>query len=146
MLKDLNVKFNNDTSLYKGVFWIKELEDINSSILYYSIKCDANGNIIQADVPSSVLGKSGNNFNHNKLWDSLSKSITNNKSYDYFPRGRVEIKNGKSTIFISQYLTGFEDEVVKVIKKRFNLYSKNGVNKIVVCADGSNHYKPKSMV
>lgn len=131
--------------LYKGIFWIKNLDNIYNNDTYYRLPCDEKGNIKESVYNQDVIAKTGNNFNHKKFWDTLPSSVTNNKSFDYYPRGRVEISNGKAIIFITQDLADYQKDVIDFIKEKFNLKVENGINKISVSFDGSNHYKSKMM-
>ena len=86
-----------------------------------------------------MSAKSSGNYNHKKVWDSLPKRITAGKSFDYFPRGRVEINLGTAIIFHSPYIP--QDELKKWLIEKFNLTSLNGIRKIRLVADNSVHYK-----
>ena len=127
---------NEDSQLYKGIFWITDLEDIDSNELYFQIPSDINGNVIGN---MSLNAKSGTTFNHEKTWKSLNKRLTGGKEYNYFPRGRVEISRGRATIYANPNIC--TDEVKDWIIDKFNLNSHNGINKIVIIPDGSEHYK-----
>lgn len=130
--------------LYKGIFWFKDLDDISQNSMYYRLPCDNKGNIMdRGDYSDEVFGKSGTNLNHEKFWNALPSRDTDNKEFDYYPRGRVEIKNGKATIFITQDLVNYQKEVIEFIKDKYNLNVANGIIKISVSFDGSNHYKSK---
>ena len=52
-------------------------------------KCNSDGMALEHVEYSS---KSRNNFNHKAEWSKLPKSVTNGQPYNYYPRGRVEIK------------------------------------------------------
>ena len=88
-----------DTDLHKGIFWIKDINDIENSILYFTINCNSNGNNI-SDPEEYNVSRDGLSYNHKNTWSKLSSKYTNNKSFDYYPRGRVEIRNKKATIYI----------------------------------------------
>ena len=139
------IKGMNTTNniLYKGIFWFKDLDNIFNNDTYYRLPCDEKGNVKENNYNKDVFGKIGNNFNHKKFWDTLLSNVTNNKSFDYYPRGRVEIKNGKATIFITQDLVSYQKDVILFIKDKFNLTNENGITKIDVKFDGSSHYKSK---
>lgn len=137
-------KLNEYSELCKGIFWFKDLDDIYSNDIYFQIPCDEYGNSTNMNpYDDSVLGKSGDTFNHKKLWSTLSNDITENKPFDYFPRGRVEINNGKAIIYIPQCLVDYQDEIIDFVQDRFNINSYNGINEISIFVDGSEHYKPK---
>lgn len=117
---------------FKGIFWIKP----DGELLVLKVKCDSFGNLLQ-DIPPDMLSKSGRNFNHKNAWNALPKSITDNKEYNYFPRGRAEIRNGKAIIF-TNYIT--EDLKLKIIDA-FYLSDGNGIEQVIFKIDNSAHYK-----
>ena len=117
---------------FKGIFWIKP----NGELLVLKVKCDSFGNLLQ-DIPPDMFSKSGGNFNHKNAWNALPKSITDNKEYNYFPRGRAEIRNGKAIIF-TNYIT--EDLKLKIIDA-FYLSDGYGIEQVIFKIDNSAHYK-----
>ena len=117
---------------FKGIFWIKP----NGELFVLKVKCDSFGNFLE-DIPHDMLSKSGGNFNHKNAWNALPKSITDNKEYNYFPRGRAEIRNGKAIIF-TNYIT--EDLKLKIIDA-FYLSDGNGIEQVIFKIDNSAHYK-----
>jgi hypothetical protein len=119
--------------LYKGVFWYAEGE-----LLSFLIPCNNMGEVIgESEYP--LNSKSGGNYNHNLLWESLPKKITGGKQFNYYPRGRVEIKNGKASVFLNPDIN-YED-IQNLIVERFDLTKENGINKVTFLSDGSNHYQ-----
>lgn len=62
-------------------------------IIVQKIPCDSMGNIENRE-DLELNSKNCNNYNHKKSWDKYDRSITNGKEFDFFPRGRIEIKNG----------------------------------------------------
>ena len=73
--------------LSPGVFW-----DIDGELLAFSF--DPNNY-------TSGIAKSGNTYNHQKLWDDI-KPKKCNKPYNYYPKGRVVVDRlGKSTIYMN---------------------------------------------
>ena len=123
--------------LYKGIFWITDLEKIENNDLYFQIPCDSNGEITTLEFVSNA--KSGTTYNHENTWKQLSKKETQGKPFNYFPRGRVQIANGKATVFLSPHI--LTDEIKHWIIDKFNLTSLNGIKQVKFVADGSNHYK-----
>ena len=117
---------------FKGIFCIKP----NGELLVLKVKCDSFGNLLQ-DIPPDMLSKSGGNFNHKNAWNALPKSITDNKEYNYFPRGRAEIRNGKAIIF-TNYIT--EELKLKIIDA-FYLSDGYGIEQVIFKIDNSAHYK-----
>ncbi|MDE6500500.1 MAG: hypothetical protein K2L10_00205 [Ruminococcus sp.] len=127
--------------LYKGIFWITDIDNVYSSDLYFLIPCDINGNINDSDfeILSTMSAEHSDNYNHKKVWNTLPKKTTHGKSFDYYPRGRTEIKNGIAVIYHSPYIP--QDDLKNWLIEKFNLTSSNGIKKIRLVADGSNHYK-----
>lgn len=129
-----------DSNLYRGIFWIKDVDDIESSDLYFQIPCDLDGNISSDfHISPQLSSKDTTNYNHKNLWNSLSKKMTDGKEYNYYPRGRVEIHNGIATIYCSPYIA--TNELKSWLVNKFNLTSHNGIKKVKMIADGSNHYR-----
>lgn len=79
------------------------------------------------------------NYNHKKVWNSLPKRITNGKPFDYYPRGRVEIKHGSAVVYYSPYIP--QEDLKDWLIDKFNLTASNGIKKIRFIADNSNHYR-----
>lgn len=116
---------------YKGIFWYIPNEH---KLIAIKTVCDENGYALD-DVKYS--SKSGENFNHKIEWSKLHKSITANKPYNYYPRGRVEFKNSKATVFFNPTLN--RSDIYDLIATEFGLTQ----NRIIVkkIADGSTHYE-----
>ena len=127
----------------KGIFWVfitvnddcEEIPEIES----VSVGCDLNGNALEeADYTS----KSGDNFNHKMEWEKNNgfSRYGRNKSIDYFPRGRVEIKKGKIRVFAHPCLIE-EEKVRDLIIDSFELGDIK--DKIYWLPDNSIHYQSK---
>lgn len=134
ILRELN-RLNENLS--KGIFWILDPSDPESSKDYcFTIPCNSDG------VPDSLEGlnsKNGETYNHEKYWKALSKQYTHSQSYNYYPRGRVEISHGKATIYLNPNIA--TPEVQKFIERQFNLTAHNGIKSVRLFPDGSSHYK-----
>jgi len=128
-----------DSQLYKGIFWITDLEDIGANQLYFQIPVDAYGNIDLEFDRMCLNSKNADNYNHKNVWGELSSKETHNKPFDYYPRGRVEIANAKATIYLNSHIC--TTEVIDFIKRKFNLTDHNGIKKVSVVVDGSDHYQ-----
>lgn len=137
----MKIQLNEDTNLYRGIFWIKDIDNIEQSDLYFQIPCDSNGNINDPEFSMSDLqsSKGKDNYNHKRVWNSLDRKYTDNKPFDYYPRGRVEISNGKATIYASPHIP--QEKLKNWVIDKFNLTSYNGIRKIRMVADGSEHYR-----
>ena len=118
--------------LSKGVFWYE-----GGELLPYLIPCDRGGNVLK--VPEYPLeSKDGSNYNHQKLWARLPRAVTEGHPFDYYPRGRVEIREGRATIFLHPSL--FTSEIEQEIVHIFGLVSENKVRLVRFVPDGSAHY------
>ena len=134
----------------KGIFWIIcSYELIDGSItvdfsdyklLSILIPCTDDGEVI--DGSSALLNsKKGNSITHKAAWNT--KTITDreysrlirNHRYNYFPRGRVEINNGKAVIFLNPCI--HHEFVINDIVETFGI---SAVKSIKVIADNSSHY------
>ncbi len=119
----------------KGIFWCKDMNENPPRLITVSVECSFSG---ECEGNVNYSSKSGKNFNHKKEWSKLDKNVTEGYPYNYYPRGRVEIKNGKVTIFLNPDIN--TDEVLDVILTEFEL--KDDRRKIIkVKSDGSNHYQ-----
>lgn len=123
--------------LSKGIFWITEDK---GKQYFFRIICTSYGDIVGAtDYP--LNSKDGTNYNHKMLWDMLPKSLTKDKSFNYFPRGRVEIRNSKARVFLNPDIN--IEEIQQLIIEYFGLIELNGIKSVRIVADGSNHYNYK---
>ena len=78
------------------------------------------------------LSKAGNNYNHEKLWESV-KPKGCNKKYNYYPRGRVEVSNkGKPLVYMSPYI---DYEQVQAVLQALGIDAEP-----IIHIDGSKHY------
>ena len=126
--------------IYKGVFWIKDICDIENSAICIKENCSLDGTFIDThNINENMLSKSGDNFNHQKVWNLLSRDITENKPYNYYPRGRVEIKNNNAIVYV--YNNVINENFQNWITDTFKLYESNGIKNVVIKCDGSKHYK-----
>lgn len=127
-----------DMELHKGIFWVKDPDNISESFLYFTVDCTADGESI-FDPTIQYSSNSGLTYNHANTWSKLQSKITNNKPFNYYPRGRVEIRHGVATIWCSPFI--FSDELKEICIDKFNLTEPNGIKKVVMKADNSEHYK-----
>ena len=118
-------------NLYKGIFWF---DPKRGQLIVRKVVCDHNGTALEAVEYSS---KSGNNFNHKVEWAKLPREVTEGHPYNYYPRGRVEIKKNKATIYFHPVLN--EPYATQLIANQFGLNS--GTILVREVPDGSDHYK-----
>ena len=119
----------------KGIFWCDSFGRDSPHLIVVSVKCDADG---KSDSPIDFSSKSGQNFNHKAEWQKLSRSVTRGQPFNYYPRGRVEIKNRKATIYLNPDLNN--TVVLNKIIENFELKNQQGLKSIAVKSDGSSHY------
>ena len=136
------MELNESKDLYKGIFWIKDLNNLDSmdnDKLIFVIDSDSDGNIV-SDTAYEINAKSGTTYNHERTWkDYVPSNIKGNKKYNYYPRGRVEISNGRADIYLN--LNICTDEVKNYLIRKFHLYKTNGINNVKMHPDGSEHYR-----
>ena len=123
--------------MYKGIFWIVDEENLHNNDRYLiKIETDIKGTILDYDLP--LNSRNGDNYAHKETWKILPYELSRNKPFNYFPRGRVEIRNGKCTIFLNPSIN--KEEIVEYLKEQFEL---NDFDLIRIVADHSNHYKAR---
>ena len=125
-----------DIELYSGVFWIKDIDNPTDELIF-QIPTSSDGEVNSDGL--DLNAKSGNTYNHEKLWKELSSNLTDNKPFDYYPRGRVMIKNGVADIYANPYL--LTDNIKNFIVNNYHLFQINGIKKTRWHADNSEHYK-----
>ncbi len=121
----------------KGIFWCTDRSADPPAFIIVSAECDAEGNDLSEDICFS--SKSGVNFNHRAEWTRLDRKITGGRPFNYYPRGRVEIRKGKATIYLNPVLS--EERTVSEVKRLFDLKEGPGLQAIRVVSDGSGHYQ-----
>ncbi len=131
----MKFEITEDYKLCKGVFWVKDVEKPDKYFCF-KIDCDTDGNPLGSEF--ALNAKSGTTYNHRSLWSLLSTQLTNNKPYNYYPRGRVEIKGGVARIFLNGNL--FTENIVNFIIDEYKLNKCNGIRDIKVIVDNSKHY------
>lgn len=117
-------------TLYKGIFWY---DPSQGRLIVKKVACNENGAALEAVEYSS---KSGDNFNHQAEWAKMPKSVTGGHPYNYYPRGRVEVKKNKATVYLNPVLN--TPRVVELIDVEFGLC--NGTISVRTVPDGSSHY------
>lgn len=130
------MKILESRELSKGIFWVKDASNIEDSGIFLDIPCTPEGDAFDS---SGLNAKNGTTYNHERTWPLLGTSITEGKPYNYYPRGRVHIANDKATIFANPNIAN--EELLNWCVQKFNLIEINGIKKVRVVADGSDHYK-----
>ncbi len=120
----------------KGIFWVKQSNTTSPELLIVSTACDEYGTSME---PVAYSSKSGENFNHKSEWARLDKNVTGGHPFNYYPRGRVEIKNCKAVIFLNPDICS--ELILGKIIDAFDLGSTNNLKAIQVKSDGSYHYQ-----
>lgn len=108
----------------KGLFWWT-----GERLLCVQFPCGADGNALGDAAPLADWN------NHRRAWARLPKDVTQGKAFDYYPRGRVELRRGKAFLFLSPHLC--QDKVLEEIRAAFDLENLP----LRVKADGSRHYR-----
>jgi hypothetical protein len=140
----MTINKNEAPQLCSGIFWIlSDYYDLSDyKLLMFNIPCDINGT--PNNTHSIALNsKSGNSYNHKKLWESEVKHNNeyrpyNKRDYDYYPRGRVEIAHNRAVIYLNPHIN--KSNFIETIKQGFGLLANN-ISEVRVIADGSDHYQ-----
>lgn len=135
MIKILKEVKKEDDYCFQGAFWIignsmKDILDGKYHLCCHKILSDYNGNILD-DIESK------RSLSHKRLWDSKYKSIENSdKTFNYYPRGRVGISNGTAYIniindcdtldIINDIINKYDIEKLTITKELVNEFSDGG--------------------
>ena len=107
-----------------GIFWYLDDSEELLSYPFGSVDCP-NG-----------IAKSGDTYNHKRFWNEL-KPNGSRKSYNYYPRGRVDWDSqGRATIYLNPNID--DQSIVNQIKLDFGIRS---TDKCRIQYDYSDHYK-----
>ena len=125
--------------MFKGIFWCYvicfDIDMYTHNLITVKVRCDRDGYPLEGVTFSS---KSGENYNHKTEWNKISEINRNKRPYNYYPRGRVEIKKGKIKIYANPVII-CDEEARGLIVKTFEL--KEWENEIKWIADNSKHYQ-----
>ena len=78
----------------KGIFWIVEREELQKNEPYL-LRILVGGDGVARRTEPPLNSKRGDNYTHEKTWESyVPAELRRGKAYNYYPRGRVELKNG----------------------------------------------------
>lgn len=132
---------NENETLRKGIFWIPYPDEPEKNDAYlFFIECNSFGNPTMP-LTGPGIAKNGNNYNHKLLWESLSRDLTFGHPFDYYPRGRVEIKNRVARVFLHPSLN--TPAIRKYLIDRYHLAVSVGICEQIFISDGSGHYQSK---
>lgn len=99
----------------KGLFWVVG-DGLERVLITYSVECDEQGR--RLEKTPAYNSRKGNSFAHKASWTEAAReepAKIRNKSWDYYPRGRVEIKEGAATIYFNPVLHEWEDFTERII-------------------------------
>ncbi len=116
--------------LYKGVFWVRSLKE--GDMIALRFLSDENGVLTDSEITSKDI-------NHKRLWERLDSVVTGGVPYNFYPRGRVELRRGKALIFCSPHI--YTEQLKALVTERYGLTAENGIKDVIMKADGSAHYK-----
>ena len=146
--------FTISTSYKKGIFWcfkqtgggVFDEEDYYGVYRPIVVYCDANGNALEEllfsdkpgarvihPAPPQYSSKHGDNFNHKLEWGKYGDKLP----FNYYPRGRIEVKNGRIKIFASSTIVASE-EYKEAVCRAFHYRPDR--KDITWIADDSEHY------
>ena len=117
-------------SIYKGLFWVRSPKE--RDIITIRFESDKNGVLHDTALTPKDI-------NHKRQWAKLSHIVTGTVPYNYYPRGRVELRRGKALIFCSPYIC--TDILKEYVIEHFGLTEENGITDVTLKADGSGHYR-----
>ena len=120
------------SALKRGVFWVTDIE--KAELIIAAAECDTEGRFITLPAPE-MLADSGCEFNHKRVWEALKRR----ESYNFYPRGRVQIRRGKAVIYCNPVLC--REGIIGRVTAAFGLCAGNRIRSVRVVADGSEHYK-----
>ena len=96
------------------------------------------GELLCFPVSGAEVDTVGNN--HRRFWKTLPHSLTGGMSYNYFPRGRVELRYGKALVYLHPTLC--TPGIYARIRHAFSLPDEMQLS---LKADGSRHYRSMSI-
>lgn len=124
------IQKRGEEMLYRGVFWVRSLSE--RDIVTVRFQSDENGVLTDNCLTAKDI-------NHKHLWERLDSVVTGGLPFDYYPRGRVELRRGRALIFCSPHICTVE--LKSLITERFGLTQENGIKDVILKADGSSHYQ-----
>jgi hypothetical protein len=127
--------------MYKGLFWLAGGPADGDRLVTYKIPCGADGAPEAADLPYN--SRRGDSFTHRATWEEAAREQPReirSKPWDHFPRGRVEIRAGRATVYHNPALGSPEFE--RRIREEFGLDALSPTARFVrFVPDHSRHYR-----
>jgi hypothetical protein len=124
----------------KGLFWLIPDEHGEQKLLTFAFACDNNG--VLTETHPAYNSRKGDSFTHERSWAMASADASReirSKAWNYYPRGRVEIKNNRVIVYCNPGILDWEKFCYTILGE-FDLYRVNDVV-IEFKADGSKHYE-----
>ena len=122
-----------EDTLCKGIFWLT-----GDSLVLAKIPVESDGTIPVREQ-LKLNSRNADNYNHRMTWETFPASVTKGRPFNYFPRGRIEIRNNRATVYLSPHL--LSDEYLELIKSECCLDAEHGITKVRCIPDYSDHYK-----
>jgi hypothetical protein len=104
--RDMMNFYERGEHVWKGLFWVIPDDDGDYKLLIYAAECDRYGVAAEGQPPYN--SKKGNSFSHDCSWRLTTESLPSKirgKAWNFFPRGRVEIANGKAIVYHNPDIT-----------------------------------------
>lgn len=133
MVSSLENSMEKTGSLYAGIFWF-----IDSELFCVRIPCDAAGNIDASSLPYAPNAKNGDTYNHERRWEQLNDAVTRGYRWNYWPRGRVQIRRGRAAVYLNPAIA--REPIIAHIVAAFGLEG-GGISSVRIIPDGSRHYQ-----
>ena len=97
---------NSNENPYYGIFWV--LAETESDIVAENLYAIKRSYSLDNNRCSALLFPMNTKpvYNHKRIWETLPHKVTRGKAFDYYPRGRVELKNGRVSLTITNNFCG----------------------------------------
>ena len=122
----------NKKSVYFGIFWV--LAESEEDIRLENLICIKQKHDDVFPEYADYSAKNSAAYNHERSWQMFPKKITHRRPYNYYPRGRVEVSDGKATVWMNGSILGLAEDVIDV-------FGLSVLNNVKVKEDGTSHYK-----
>ena len=123
-------------ALGKGLFWLVKNDSEKFELFCIKILCYRDCETLEK-IETGIC--ESEKLNYERAWAKLDKAVTQGKPYNFYPRGRVQIKKGKATIYLNPALN--EEAIIEKICCSFGLTRENEIVDIRIKNDNSWHYR-----